>query len=190
MQTENIKASLQNHSDWLPPTLALTHYRPPDINRDIAMPTVPEDVVIGFHIGSLGFLLAAGSFCEVLGSLPVDPLPNVQPWFSGLLNLRGNLAPVFDLRALLNDDAGGHEVKRYLLAVGRGDKTVVLWIDGLPAMLNSLPPPLQALPTLTPVLQRYVSGGHLHAGQLWFNVHLDELFKALGSRHTTGEKAL
>jgi twitching motility protein PilI len=183
METEHFKTGIKTNSDWLPPTQALTRYRPPETGLDVAAPAAREHAVIGFRIGTVGFLTAAGTFCEVLEHMQVNPLPNVQTWFSGLLNLRGNLVPVIDLRALLGEEASLGNEKRHLFAVGRGEKTVALWIDGLPEMLSGFSQPLARIPPLSPVLQRYVSGGYLHFGRLWLNVQFDELFKALGSQH-------
>ena len=33
----------------------------------------------------------------MLNKVQLNPLPNVRPWFRGLINLRGSLVSVFDL---------------------------------------------------------------------------------------------
>ncbi|TAL46594.1 MAG: hypothetical protein EPN89_10165 [Methylovulum sp.] len=158
--------------------------------RDVA-PLTNElaQTVLGFRVGELGFLLPASLHCEVIERLPVNPIPNVEPWFSGLLNIRGNIVPVVDLHCLLGANPGK---KRYLFAVDRGDKTVALWIDGYPQILTGPDHSLQvleALPILPERLQRYVTGAYLCSGQAWLSLQFGQLFKALGRGHTAKETA-
>ena len=59
-------------------------------------------------------------------------LPNSSTWFSGLVNLRGNLVPVFDLKSLLGGTgpAGDREM---LLVIGSGETVAgLVGADGPP----------------------------------------------------------
>lgn len=180
---DQVATSMEMDLDWLAPSEALTRFRPPETGSDVVEPILPESTVIGFRIGTLGFLVAAGTHCQLLEQSRVNPLPNVQPWISGLLNLHGNLVPVFNLRALSGEQAIVLHEKRYLFTVGREEKTVALWIDGLPEILSDLPEPLPNVPALAPMLWRYVTGGYLKSGRLWLNLPFEKLFKSLGSQH-------
>lgn len=142
-------------------------------------------MVLGFQVGEWGFLLPFGLHCEVLERLTVNPIPNVEPWFCGLLNSRGNIVPVIDLRLLLGEIAKPPQ-KRYLLAIDRGEKTMALWVDGYPRMLTVVEQTLQPLPNLPAYLQPYVTHAHLHNGQLWLKVQFEQFFKTLGSRSAKG----
>ena len=148
------------------------------------MPQAADKVetVFGIRIGSKGFLVSTAIYCEVLDNIQVNTLPNVHPWISGLLNLRGNLVPVFDLRIVLEEEATGHKNRR-LFTIDRGDKTVALWIDDFPEVKDStLLQSLKELPPLPQILQHSVIDGYEQDGQVWLNVKFDDLFKALG-RH-------
>jgi twitching motility protein PilI len=137
--------------------------------------------VFGVRIGSMGFLVSTNRFCEVLDKIQVNTLPNVHPWVSGILNLRGNLVPVFDLRLVLEETSDNK--KRRLFAVDRGEKAVALWIDNYPAIKNrAAMKPLEKLPTLPDILQRFVIGSYEQEGQIWLDIKFEDLFKALG-RH-------
>jgi len=144
------------------------------------------EIVLGFRIDDLGFLLPVSLHCEVVERLQVSPIPNVEPWFSGLLNIRGNIVPVIDLRILIGK-ADSIPKKRYLFAVDRGEKTVALWIDGYPQMLTGMGQLLNDLPKLPDRLHGYVTNAYLHEGQLWLKLQLDQLFKTLGRQHVTKE---
>ncbi|ASF47368.1 chemotaxis protein CheW [Methylovulum psychrotolerans] len=136
--------------------------------------------VLGFRIGDLGFLLPISLHCEVIGHLPVNPIPRVKPWFSGLLNMRGTIVPVVDLY-LLPNTVGSPPKKRYLLTIGRGEKTVALWIDGYPLLLPDMATPLPSLPPLPELLQPCVSHAYSHDGQIWLQAEFGALFATLGN---------
>lgn len=139
------------------------------------------ETFFGFHIGSVGLLAGIEQWCEVIEQTQAFPIPNTQPWFGGLVNLRGNLVPAIDLRRLFGDEPNP-AAKRRLLAIGKGDKAVALWIDGLPEVLDIAPhavAPPQALPT---ELAPHVHAAYRHQGQHWLHLRFDELFKTLG-RH-------
>ncbi|HEY8158992.1 MAG TPA: chemotaxis protein CheW [Methylobacter sp.] len=150
-------------------------------------PSMPQaefkvETVFGIRIGSMGFLVPTTIYCEVLDKIQVNTLPNVHPWVSGLLNLRGNLVPVFDLRIVLEEETASH-IKRRLFSIDRGDKTVALWIDDFPEVKDStILQPLKELPPLPQILQSFVTDGYEQNGQVWLNVKFGDLFKALG-RH-------
>jgi len=154
-----------------------------------ALPRVQDKCVFGIRIGSVGFLVSPSSYCEVLDKTQVNPLPNTAPWLSGLLNLRGNLLPVFDLHTVLSEEVADPKQRR-LFVLGRGDNTAALWIDGLPVIKSS--ECFQAasdLATLSRIQQRFVSGGYEQDGQVWFNINFEDLFKALGGHQYVVEES-
>jgi len=147
--------------------------------------TAPASL-LGFRVGGWGFLLPIGLHCEVIEALPVNPIPRVEPWFSGLLNIRGNIVPVVDL-CLLPGATVPPPKKRYLLALDRGGKTMALWIDGYPQMMTDMANPIPELPPLPQQLLACVRDAYQHQGQTWLSVQFDALFKTLGAGPSTQE---
>jgi twitching motility protein PilI len=155
---------------------------PPLVTEEYVLPAEKQKPCFGFRVGSSGFMVSVNIFCEVLDKFQVNQLPNVQPWFSGLINLRGNLVPVFDLRRIMNE-SGGDAKKRRLFVIGRGDKAVALWIDNYPEILDIAQMlPLKQLPDLPPIFTHCISGAYLHNTNTWLDADLDKLFTMLG-RH-------
>lgn len=143
------------------------------------------ETFFGFRVGTLGFLAPASLHCEIIEQVQVNPLPNTQAWFSGLVNLRGNLVPVIDLHRLLGEETADPK-KRRLFTIDKGEKAVALWIDGLPAVHGASHEPLKQLPPLPAALDRHVPWGYLYQGQAWLNVRFDEFFTALGRQVALG----
>lgn len=150
--------------------------------HDIAPTRAIAAAVVGVRIGSTGFLVPSGIYCEMLDKISVNVLPNVPPWLSGLLNFRGNLIPVFDLRVVLAEElADNDQKKRRLFVIDRGDKAAAIWIDSFPELKDSFYlQSLKVLPSLPPLLQRFVTGAFELDTQVWLDVDYERLFKALG----------
>jgi twitching motility protein PilI len=161
------------------------------IEASNAMREIQGDAIFGIHIAELGLLVSKDSYCEVLDKIHVNALPNVHPWLSGIINLRGNLIPVFDLLLMLEEGTADNKKKRRLMVIGQGDKAAGLWIDGFPEIKDSeCFQPLNELPVLPQLLQRFVASGYREKGQVWIDVKFEELFKALGRHQQVSEEAV
>ena len=49
---------------------------------------------------------------EIKGYSAVTPIPGAPPWIKGVMNLRGTVVPVVDLRQALDDRGGVHAFHR------------------------------------------------------------------------------
>ncbi len=161
-----------------------------NLSNGLTMPQVKDfDILInaksesmfGIQIAGFGFLVSPSIHCEVLDKIRINALPNVNPLLSGVLNLRGNLMPVFDLQTVLKTDMSKIK-KRRIISIDRGEKAAALWIDGFPEIIDkSCLQPLQQLPVIPGLVQRFVTGGYLKDGQIWLEVKFDDLFKTIGN---------
>lgn len=153
-----------------------------NFGEPVDLPQAKLDPVFGIHIGQYGFLVSTKIYCEVLDKTSINPLPNVHPWVNGILNLRGNFVPVFDLHNVLGVPVQDNQ-KRRLFTIDRGDRAVAIWIDNFPEIIDKSQ--LKALPTLPQlphVVQRTTRSGFQNNGQIWLEIKFDDLFATLG-RH-------
>ena len=75
---------------------------------------------IGFDVANIKFLVPHAHVSEISEMLPIFRIPNTGRWLLGLVNLHGNLVPVFDLASLVGG-ACGTKSKTMLLVLGRGE---------------------------------------------------------------------
>lgn len=95
-----------------------------------------EDVLLRrlFSIGGVGVIFqGARLMMEILEAPKVYPLPNAPRTCRGLVNLRGGLVPVFDLRRMLGGEGGG---LRWVLVVERGEQAAGFVVDQLPRQVS------------------------------------------------------
>ena len=65
----------------------------------------------------------------------VTPVPNVGPWMRGVINLRGSIASVVDLRAFLEREPLSYNPRTRLLSVDYNEMVICLIVDGVSDMV-------------------------------------------------------
>jgi len=143
---------------------------------------------LGFYIGDLGFLIAQQTTSELTDLLPICPIPFTATWLLGLINLRGNLVPVFDLHKLLQLEKRTVK-KQMLLILGEGHSAGAIVIDDLPIPLTfTNTEELTTLPPLPPMIKAYATSGYEKKNdddkkaQLWFNFDHQNFFDSLATK--------
>lgn len=171
----------KNPRRWLSPSAALNRFKPPPGMATGIAPAERRRVRYGFRVGGIGLLIGQDLVSEVLEQSPVYPLPNTPPWLLGLVNLRGNLAPVFDVKRFLELEDGNARDKRRLLILDRGDKAVAILIDGLPQTAVTSHA-LSRLPPLPAALRTHVAKAYAQDDVVWLEFDHQGFFQALGGQ--------
>lgn len=171
-------------SAWLKPSEALN--RP--LNRQVddrvhGLTHVEVHRRLGFHIGNIGLLIAERATSELREWVTLCPVPNTANWLMGIINLRGNLIPVFDLNMLLGLERSAEKKKRMLLILGQGDEAGGIIIDDLPIhiALTHLDR-LETIPPLPTAIKPYATVAYEKNGEVWFNFEHKGLFESLATR--------
>jgi chemotaxis-related protein WspB len=85
-----------------------------------------------FRIGSERFALQATEVVEVLGRLPLKPIPRAPHWVAGVFAYRGAVVPVIDLSALtFGEPAQARTSTRLVLVNYRADASAEAHLLGL-----------------------------------------------------------
>lgn len=177
-------SSPEPRDTWLSPSEALNRFQPPEGSVIGAnSPAVAQRTRFGFRVGDLQLLIKLDALSEVLMQASIYPLPNVPLWFPGVLNLRGNLLPVFDLHRRLETGDATRE-RRAILVLDQGSDGVGMPIDGLPQSIG-LGNPLQNLPPLHSALEKYVTAAYASDNGIWLDFDHQGFFTELGQQVAT-----
>ena len=133
----------------------------------------------GFHLGKFGFLIKEDTLSEAMLPITVYPIPNTVNWVQGLINLRGNLIPIYDLKALLAFDEPLD--KAMFLILDQGEQSIGLVVDGLPVLINT-EHVLEPLPRLPEPLNEYVNCGYSDRNKLWLEWDHQHFFQSLSQQ--------
>jgi purine-binding chemotaxis protein CheW len=73
---------------------------------------------------------------EIKGVTKITPIPNAPPFVRGVMNLRGTVVPVVDLRSRFSMDARDYDRFTVIIVVNIGEKVVGLVVDTVSDVLN------------------------------------------------------
>lgn len=171
---------------WLKPSTALNRFKPPPLSTQSTLAAVERQTVrYGFQVGGICLLIRENTTSEVIEQPPVYRLPNTPVWLLGLVNLRGNLVPVFDVKPLFDLKAPEGREKHRLLVLDQGDRAVGIMIDGLPHPA-SISQPLSRLPPLPAELQAHVDKAYAQDDLIWLEFDHQAFFQSMSERIATG----
>jgi twitching motility protein PilI len=120
----------------------------------------------GYRMAGCGFLLGERVLSEVVVEPAIFPVPKAPEWLLGLVNVRGNIVPVFDLWKFVSTQMPQRDACT-VLVLNLGEDAVGLVIDScktavpLDGQMVRTPPPA---PALQPFLGR---GLYAFGGEWW-----------------------
>jgi twitching motility protein PilI len=133
----------------------------------------------GYRIGNVCLLTGYDTASELSEMLPIFRLPGTAGWVRGVINLHGNVVPVFDLADLLGsahryDPKIG--LKPMLLVLGHSDSAAAVVIDGLPERRQFTDRQRVDMDVVPPSLQGYVSRAFAHEHEIWLDFEHGRFF--------------
>ncbi len=134
------------------------------------------------RIGSSGLLFAEGDFGEVFSPAPsLHIVPNTTEWFAGVVNIRGNIVPVFDIALLLNHQSSNQK-KVFLFVYGKGDAMAAFYVDNLPQKTLFDSQQLLAQSPLETSLDQYIQATYVLDDIIWLDIDMKAMFSGLSGR--------
>ena len=73
---------------------------------------------------------------EIKGFSKITPIPNAPPFVRGVMNLRGTVVPIIDLRARFSMTEKAYDQFTCIVVVNVGDRVVGLVVDTVSDVLN------------------------------------------------------
>ena len=87
--------------------------------------------LISFEIADQEFCIDIRAVREIRGWTPVTPMPQTPAYVSGVINLRGSVIPVLDLRDRLGLGKTQASSRHVIVVVQDGDRIAGLLVDGV-----------------------------------------------------------
>ena len=178
--TEILQAgtSREGFRTWLNPSEALTRFVSGKTLEDRNILS-KAPLRFGVKVGDIGLLVPAGMLSEVVEDAKIYPLPTAPRWFQGLINLRGTLVPVFNLKVMFQMDNLGTEISN-LMVLNTDEQAVGFFIDDLPVTLDATQR-LEQVPLVPPVLREHIQVVYVQGGRVWVEFVFDGFFRTASS---------
>src|SRR5262249_3035846 len=112
-----------------------------------------------FALGDEEYGVAILNVQEIKGYAPVTPIPNTPAWVRGVMNLRGTIVPVIDLRLRLGMPATEYGPFTVIVVLAVAAKVVGAIVDSVSDVLTIPEADVQTAPDLGVGIDvRFVSG--------------------------------
>ena len=172
---------------WMKLNPQIDHFNPFD-----SIDGLEEDKVrhlrYGINIGSQNLLFDKSILCEATINTNVYPIPNIPPWLNGMINLRGNLIPVFIIDNFITDDKKEDKKNKVVFIIGEGSNAVGLLIDDLPVAVEIDEENIESIspPDNTPeIFSDAITNAYEVDETVWLEIDIDTVIKNLKSHDST-----
>lgn len=170
-----------NTNTWLTPEEALQRFKKPEnvlLNKQ-DNGFVEQAHRYGFVIENIGFLIAEKTLSEVVRNTKIYPIPHTKSWMRGLINLRGNLVPVYDFSLLLGLSNNKTQFDN-LLVLGKDSQSVGLLIEKVPKSYDiGSWQKLVQVPCHLSGLQDHVVDAYSNGDTIWMDFNHQGYFESI-----------
>lgn len=104
--------------------------------------------LIAFSIGDQQYCVDIMSVREIRGWTPATPLPHAAPFMRGVINLRGTVLPVVDLRARMGFGVTEPEARHVIIVARCGNREAGLLVDAVCDILSVAEEEIQPAPDI------------------------------------------
>ena len=138
----------------------------------------------GINICQQNLLFDKTILCEAVIKSDIYPIPNVPPWIYGMINLRGNIIPVFGIDKFLTESETTEQKNNVVLVLGEGKNAVGLSIHALPIAIeideekvDTIP-----LPTDTPeIFSECINAAYDIDDKIWLEIDIHTVLNNINS---------
>jgi purine-binding chemotaxis protein CheW len=137
----------------------------------------PVRQFVGFRIGDEDYAIAITKIQEIILMKPITRLPHVPDAIEGLINLRGNVIPVVNLRKRFGLPAREFDDETRTVVVNTHDKTVGCVVDEVTQVMRVAADQIQPVPlSVSGASRRFISGIARLEERLLIILDIDRLF--------------
>jgi len=101
-----------------------------------------------FTIGSVAYALEIGIVTEIIGLQGITPVPNVPHFIKGVINLRGKVIPVMDVRARFQLEEQAYHDRTCIIVIEVESATVGLVVDAVSEVIDLPEDAIEPTPSL------------------------------------------
>ncbi|SIT11831.1 chemotaxis protein CheW [Insolitispirillum peregrinum] len=109
-------------------------------------PSGPMQQYVSFTVGGSEFAVDILAIREFKRWTETTPLPNTPPYVRGVINLRGVVVPIYDLRARFGQGPTQPTATHVIMMVAVSERTVGLLVDAVDDVLTVPQSALSAVP--------------------------------------------
>lgn len=135
--------------------------------------------LISFRIDSQEFCLDIMAVREIRGWTPATPLPHSPPFVRGVINLRGAVLPIIDLKARFGLGDSQPTARSVIIVVRVGHRLIGLLVDAVSEVLAAERGAIQATPNVgCDIVSHFIRGILTSEGRMISLIAVDDILPA------------
>lgn len=139
---------------------------------------------VGLRIGNETFGVGIETVYEIVRMAQITVVPEAPDWVEGIINLRGQIIPVIDLRKRFGEDHITAHKKNRIVVVDVGGKRVGLVVDAASEVLKIPPDEIEPPPDIFEDVEAgYVTGVAKFSERLIILVDLNKIMRRGELKH-------
>jgi purine-binding chemotaxis protein CheW len=95
-----------------------------------------KDRFLTFKIGSEDYAIPIEFIIEIIGIMKITGIPNVRDYIKGIINLRGMIIPVINVRKRFNLPEAEYDERTCIVVIKHNNVTIGLIVDEVLEVLN------------------------------------------------------
>lgn len=131
--------------------------------------------LIAFSIGEQTYGVEITSVREIRAWNGATPLPNTREFVRGVINLRGTIVPIFDLRARFGEGQTAPTKSHVVVVMSVGEKWVGVLVDAVSDILTVSRDDIHAVPEGNLIDTELLSGIVTHENRMVGLIDLDSV---------------
>ena len=121
-----------------------------DLVNNVYIGDTTKDQYLTFEIDSEDYGVSISDIKEIISICPITPVPETPEYVEGIINLRGDIIPVINVRKRFGKPAKEYDSQTCIVVVEQSIYTIGLIVDGVKEVMyidsaNVLPPPCAKL---------------------------------------------
>lgn len=118
-----------------------------------------KDKYLTFNVGSESYGIEIGHVTEIIGIQPITQVPELADFVRGIINLRGKIIPVIDVRLRFKKETKEYDDRTCIIVVEINSISVGLIVDTVAEVLNIAEENISKPPSISKNYHnRYVKG--------------------------------
>jgi len=107
-----------------------------------------------FTVDSIDFGIEIGLVQEIIKMQPISPIPNALPFCKGIINIRGTIVPIIDMRLKLGFEAADYNERTCIIVVKLGEELIGMIVDMVQDVVRIQEENLSEMPAVNTDMER------------------------------------
>ncbi len=114
----------------------MTDFEKDILNADIKKEDTQKNKYLTFFIDEIIYAIEIKYVTEIIGIQPITPMPELPTYVKGIINLRGKIIPVMDVRIRFKKESIEYNDRTCIVVVDVNDVSLGLIVDNVSEVLE------------------------------------------------------